>query len=77
VFALGPNAREEAGRVLLDYYAYAGEHAERIAASALVTVDAIRESTAAFDSAGCDEVVLFPAVPDPNQVDLLADAIRR
>src|SRR5205823_9462156 len=46
VFGLGPAAREEGRRILLDYYSYAGEHAERIASSMLVTVDAIRAAVA-------------------------------
>jgi alkanesulfonate monooxygenase SsuD/methylene tetrahydromethanopterin reductase-like flavin-dependent oxidoreductase (luciferase family) len=75
-FGRGPTAREEARRILGDYYAYAGAHAERIAASALVTVEGIREALAGFASAGCDELVMFPALPDPGQVDLLAEAVK-
>ena len=37
MFGLGPQAKDEVRRVLLDYYAYAGAHAERIAASALLS----------------------------------------
>jgi hypothetical protein len=62
--------------VLLDYYAYAGEHAERIAESALLSVEAIRDTVAAFESAGCQRLILASAVPDPAQADLLAAAIR-
>jgi alkanesulfonate monooxygenase SsuD/methylene tetrahydromethanopterin reductase-like flavin-dependent oxidoreductase (luciferase family) len=75
-FGLGPKAREETRHILGDYYAYAGPHAERIAASALVTVEAIREAVAGFDSAGCDELLMFPAMADPGQVDLLAEALK-
>ena len=30
----------------------------------------------AFAAAGCDELIFFPCDPDPEQVDLLADALR-
>jgi hypothetical protein len=43
-----------------DYYAYAGEHAERIARSALLTGEAICATAAEFESAGCDELLFFP-----------------
>src|SRR5437763_10754966 len=76
VFGLGPQARDEVRRVLLDYYAYAGEHAERIADSALLSVEAIRDAVASFESVGCQHLILSPAVPDAGQVDLLAAAVR-
>jgi len=62
---------------LLDYYAYAGEHAERIAASAMLSVDAIQSTVAGFEAAGCELLILAPAIPDPAQVELLAAAVRR
>lgn len=76
VFGLGPQARQEVRRELLDYYAYAGAHAERIAASALLTVEAIQTAIADFESAGCQLLIISPAVPEPAQVDLLAHAVR-
>ena len=71
---MGPRAREQVDDVLLDYYAYAGEHAKRIADASLMTVEAIRDAVSAFGSAGCDELLLFPASVDPSQVDLLSAA---
>ena len=56
MYGLGHVAQEEGRRFLLDYYAYAGAHAERIAASMLVTVDAVRAAAAAFESAGLRRV---------------------
>lgn len=76
VFGLGPQARDEVRGVLLDYYAYAGEHAERIADSALLSVEAIRDAVASFESVGCQHLILSSAVPDAGQVDLLAAAVR-
>jgi alkanesulfonate monooxygenase SsuD/methylene tetrahydromethanopterin reductase-like flavin-dependent oxidoreductase (luciferase family) len=77
VYGLGRLAKEEGRRFLLDYYSYAGAHAERIASSMLVSVDAIRAAVMAFEAAGCDELLLFSASPDPGQVDLLAEAVRQ
>jgi hypothetical protein len=34
----------------------------------------VQQYTAAFEKAGCDELILFPSASDPAQVDLLADA---
>ena len=75
-FGLGANAEQETRRILGDYYAYAGEHAERIARGALLTVEAICRVVADFESAGCDELVFGPALPDPGQVDLLAQTLK-
>lgn len=76
MFGLGPQAKDEVRRVLLDYYAYAGAHAERIAASALLSVEAIQTTIEEFEAAGCDQLIISPAVPDPGQVDLLAAAVK-
>ena len=35
----------------------------------------MRENVRAFAEAGCDELIFFPCDPDPDQVDLLADAL--
>jgi alkanesulfonate monooxygenase SsuD/methylene tetrahydromethanopterin reductase-like flavin-dependent oxidoreductase (luciferase family) len=75
-FALGPDAREHADRYLHDYYGFLGPWAERIAAGALVEPQAVRDTVARFEQAGCDELVLFPCNPDPAQVEALAEVVR-
>ncbi|MGH3097827.1 MAG: LLM class flavin-dependent oxidoreductase [Streptosporangiales bacterium] len=75
-FSLGPRARENAEAYLLDHYAVEGWDAAQVASLALTDAQAIRESVAAYERAGCDELVLFPCSSDPEQVQLLADAIR-
>jgi alkanesulfonate monooxygenase SsuD/methylene tetrahydromethanopterin reductase-like flavin-dependent oxidoreductase (luciferase family) len=74
-FALGPNAQEQADHDLKHYYAWLGEIADQIAAGAAVGEDMVRSRVEAFESAGCDELILSPTSPDPGQVDLLADAV--
>ncbi|HEY1274473.1 MAG TPA: LLM class flavin-dependent oxidoreductase [Thermoleophilaceae bacterium] len=73
-FSLGDDAPQRADAYLKDYYAFTGEAAAQIAAGALTTPEAVRERIDGFAAAGCDELVLFPSSPDPDQVDLLAEA---
>jgi alkanesulfonate monooxygenase SsuD/methylene tetrahydromethanopterin reductase-like flavin-dependent oxidoreductase (luciferase family) len=74
-FALGDGATEAADRYLNHYYAFLGEIAGMIVASAATDAATVNQYIQAFSDAGCDELVLFPCSPDPDQVDLLADAI--
>jgi alkanesulfonate monooxygenase SsuD/methylene tetrahydromethanopterin reductase-like flavin-dependent oxidoreductase (luciferase family) len=74
-FSLGDDAEDAAARYLLDYYAWLGEEtAEGIADSAAKDADTVNEYLSAFESAGCDELILFPSSGDPEQVGLLAEA---
>ena len=74
-FALGDDARGAAERYLLDYYAFTGGAAASIAGSAATDAGTVAGYVEAFRQAGCDELILFPCDPDPDQVDLLADAV--
>jgi alkanesulfonate monooxygenase SsuD/methylene tetrahydromethanopterin reductase-like flavin-dependent oxidoreductase (luciferase family) len=74
-FALGERAEHAANRYLGDYYAFLGEYAGTIAASAATDAATVNQYVQGFTDAGCDELVLFPCDPDPEQVDLLAAAI--
>jgi alkanesulfonate monooxygenase SsuD/methylene tetrahydromethanopterin reductase-like flavin-dependent oxidoreductase (luciferase family) len=74
-FALGDGATEAADRYLKDYYAFLGDMAAMIAGSAATDADTVKGYVAAFEAAGCDELIMFPSSADPGQVDLLADAL--
>ena len=74
-FALGDGGRDAARRSLGDYYAYLGEYAEAVIEGAATDEQTVREYVSAFERAGADEVIAFPASPDPAQVDLLAAAV--
>jgi alkanesulfonate monooxygenase SsuD/methylene tetrahydromethanopterin reductase-like flavin-dependent oxidoreductase (luciferase family) len=77
-FSLGERAEENARAYLTDYYAFLGEEtAGYIAGSAAKDADTVQQYLAAFEEAGCGELILFPSSSDPDQVDLLADAIGR
>jgi hypothetical protein len=73
-FALGDGAREAAQQSLGDYYAWLGEYTQQIVDSAATDAGAVRERLAAYEDAGVDEVICFPASADPAQVELLAEA---
>ena len=72
-FALGDDPEGDAQRALGDYYSYA-PYADQIVQSAAKDEDTVRGYLAAYEEAGCDEVICFPASADPAQVDLLARA---
>lgn len=74
-YSLGERAEEDARDYLTDYYAWLGEDvAEMIAGSAAKDAETVKQYLSAFESAGCQELFLFPSSSDPRQVDLLADA---
>ncbi len=75
-FALGDDAVKEAGySYMKEYYAFTGPFAERIAAGLLTSPQAVAQFIRGYQDAGCDELVLFPTVPDLDQLDRLAEVI--
>lgn len=74
-FALGDGATQLAEQSLGDYYAFLGDYAQRVVESAAKDAETIKGYLSAFEQAGADEVVCFPASADPAQVELLAQAI--
>jgi alkanesulfonate monooxygenase SsuD/methylene tetrahydromethanopterin reductase-like flavin-dependent oxidoreductase (luciferase family) len=77
-FSLGDDAERNANHYLLDYYAFLGEElSAMIARSAAKDADTVKAYVAAFENAGCDELVLFPCAADSVQVELLAAALGR
>jgi alkanesulfonate monooxygenase SsuD/methylene tetrahydromethanopterin reductase-like flavin-dependent oxidoreductase (luciferase family) len=75
-FALGERAEEDARNDLLDYYGFLGEVAEQLVAAAAKDEATVKQYLSAFEAAGADEVICFPTSTDPEQVDLLARAVR-
>ena len=51
------------------------EWARRAEARGFPGVASLDRRAKAFEDAGCDELAFFPSSTDPQQVDLLADAI--
>ena len=74
-YSLGPDAERTASENLGHYYAWLGEYAQQIAGSAAKDADTVKQYAAAFEEAGVDEFVFFPASSDPAQVGLLREAL--
>lgn len=75
-FALGPEGSQKADWALKDYYGVMGEEtAAAIAASAATDQETVRQYMEAFEQAGCDELILFSCGSEPEQVELLAEAV--
>ena len=74
-FALGPDARAQADGYLHHYYAWLGDIAGMIAAGAAVSAEMVKGYAAAFESAGCDEIIFVPTASSLDQVALLAEAV--
>ena len=73
-FSLGERAEEAARESIGHYYAWLGDYADQIVASAAKDEGTVKQYLAAFEEAGADDVICFPASADPAQVDLLASA---
>jgi alkanesulfonate monooxygenase SsuD/methylene tetrahydromethanopterin reductase-like flavin-dependent oxidoreductase (luciferase family) len=74
-FALGEGAQDAARHALGHYYSWLAEYAEQVVAGTATDAVEINARLAAFEDAGADEVICFPASPDPVQVELLAEAV--
>ena len=77
-FALGDESTLSAGRAYLaDYYAFTGHFAERIVEGLLTNPQAVAQFARGYADAGCDELVLFPAVAEMEQLDRLAEILEQ
>jgi alkanesulfonate monooxygenase SsuD/methylene tetrahydromethanopterin reductase-like flavin-dependent oxidoreductase (luciferase family) len=74
-FALGDEAVERGRGYMRDYYAFTGPFAEKIVEGLLTTPQQIAAQVRGYAEAGCDELVLLPAVAEPEQVDRLAEVV--
>ena len=73
-FVIDDNAEQLAARSLGDYYAFFGDYAQQIVAGAAKSAETVNQYLSAFEAAGADEVICFPASTGVEQVDRLADA---
>jgi alkanesulfonate monooxygenase SsuD/methylene tetrahydromethanopterin reductase-like flavin-dependent oxidoreductase (luciferase family) len=75
-FALGDDATIVAGIAYLrEYYAFTGPYVERIVAELLTTPQSVAQFVRGYAEAGCDDLVLFPAVAHRDQLDRLATVL--
>src|SRR4029077_14317150 len=64
-FSLGDDPEGQARASLGDYYSFLGDYAEMVVKGTLKDADALRSTLAAYEEAGADEVICFPASADP------------
>jgi alkanesulfonate monooxygenase SsuD/methylene tetrahydromethanopterin reductase-like flavin-dependent oxidoreductase (luciferase family) len=75
-FVLGDEATIAKGRqYMADYYAFTGHFAEKIVEGLLTSPQAIAQFARGYQGAGCDELVLFPAVAEIGQLSRLAEVL--
>lgn len=74
-WSLGPNAAERAGAYIRHYYSFLGPMADQIANSVPSSPEALKGAIQAFADIGMDELILWPCIPDLDQVDRLVDML--
>jgi alkanesulfonate monooxygenase SsuD/methylene tetrahydromethanopterin reductase-like flavin-dependent oxidoreductase (luciferase family) len=74
-FGLGEQAAERAARPILDYYSFAPERAQRIATTLPSSPEKLRSLVQAYAEIGADELILWPTIPELDQIQRLADVI--
>jgi alkanesulfonate monooxygenase SsuD/methylene tetrahydromethanopterin reductase-like flavin-dependent oxidoreductase (luciferase family) len=74
-FSLDDDPESQARKTIGHYYAFAGDYADMVVGGVAKGEDGVKERVRAFEEAGCDELIMFPASPNPEQVDKLAAAV--
>jgi len=75
-FSLGDDATIERGRAYMqDYYAFTGPFVDKITEGLLTTPQSIVQFVRGYAEAGCDHLVLLPAVAELEQQDRLASVV--
>jgi len=74
-FALGEDEAKAGREYLLDYYAFTGPFAERIADGLLTTPQGIIQFIRGYAEAGCDHLILFPTNADLTQLERLSEVV--
>lgn len=74
-YGLGDDAREKAAVYIRGYYGQGTPIAEGIVKGLPTTPEAIKATVQAFTEIGADELMLWPCIPELDQVDRLSEAI--
>jgi alkanesulfonate monooxygenase SsuD/methylene tetrahydromethanopterin reductase-like flavin-dependent oxidoreductase (luciferase family) len=75
-FALGPDAEAWTERYIGNYYSFLGPRVADMIRAIPKTPDTIRAAMRGFEEIGADELILWPCVPELDQISLLTDVIR-
>jgi alkanesulfonate monooxygenase SsuD/methylene tetrahydromethanopterin reductase-like flavin-dependent oxidoreductase (luciferase family) len=76
-YGLGPNVADQVKLTLLNYYAFLGPAATQVAAGVRTTPEALRGLVQEFANMGVDELLLWPYIPELDQISRLEDAISK
>jgi len=71
-FSLGSDARTQADNCIMHCYDRLGDIAKQIATGAAISTDMVKGYAAAFEPAGCDELIFIRATASPGRLELLA-----
>lgn len=74
-FALGDRAQELGQSYLKSYYGQDPRFAERVAKSLRSDRESILDRIRTFEKIAADEVIIWPCIADPKQLDLLSEAL--
>lgn len=74
-YGLGPGVADRVNRAVRDWFAFLGPAATQIAASVCTTPAALRGLVQEFADMGVDELLLWPYIPELDQISRLADAL--
>lgn len=77
--ALGPDAEPTLRGYASDYFTVFGVDVAKAFSEAMTmfTANRLTETISAFESAGCDEIVIIPADSDPAMLDRIDEAVSR
>lgn len=67
---------DQARSYILDYYAFTGPFASRIAEALLTTPTEVSNFVRSYEEAGCQDLVLLPSIADLDEVARLAEVVR-
>lgn len=74
-YGLGSHAAELVTQTIVHYYAFLGTVAQQMASRIPSTPAAVREVIEAFKNTGADELILWPCIPELEQINLLEEII--
>ncbi len=75
-WALGPHAREGVASAIGSYYTFMGPRVENMISSIAATPEAVKSTIQSFADVGVDELILWPCIAEPDQVDRLTELVR-
>jgi alkanesulfonate monooxygenase SsuD/methylene tetrahydromethanopterin reductase-like flavin-dependent oxidoreductase (luciferase family) len=74
-FSLDDDPEGQSRQTIGHYYRFLGDYADQIVAGVAKGADEVSSRVRDFAEAGADELILFPASSNPEQVDRLAAAV--